>query len=183
MGERGGKGKAETLPALRATSPVRGGKRASLRLPGTVRGASGTPPPTWQGGMPPLSKGGGRRRRPEGFRRALPYTPSPPQPGRNPSAFTPLARHSPRGVGDAAPYMAEREASLVKGRWTPKAAGGILAAWPLMPLSRQPGRNPSASQSSAPPFDKGGFTKFKLFYNNVTIFERIWPCFCGKIFV
>ena len=85
--------------------------------------------------------------------------------------------------GDAAPYMAGWEASLVKGRWTPKAAGGILAAWPLMPLSRQPGRNPSASQSSAPPFDKGGFTKFKLFYNNVTIFERIWPCFCGKIFV
>ena len=45
------------------------------------------------GKKPPLSKGGGRRRRTEGFRRAMPCALSHPQTGRNPSASQ--ARHLP----------------------------------------------------------------------------------------
>ena len=38
-----------------------------------------------------------------------------------------------------------RKASLVKGRWTPKAAGGILTGLALHAVPPQPGKNPSAS--------------------------------------
>ena len=39
----------------------------------------------------------------------------------------------------------QKKASLVKGRWTPKAAGGILTGLALHAVPPQPGRNPSAS--------------------------------------
>ena len=63
---------------LRAEPPRRGGQGVSTPF-STV----------W----PPLSKGGGRRRRTEGFRRAVPCALSHPQTGRNPSASQ--ARHLP----------------------------------------------------------------------------------------
>ena len=43
-------------------------------------------------------------------------------------------------------YPSRRNASLVKGRWTPKAAGGILTGLALHAVPPpQPGKNPSAS--------------------------------------
>ena len=42
-------------------------------------------------------------------------------------------------------YPSRRKASLVKGRWTPKAAGGILTGLALHAVTPQPGGNPSAS--------------------------------------
>ena len=59
-------------------------------------------------------------------------------------------------------------------------SGGKGDAKAPPPLLRSPGTVRGAS--GTPPYNVY-FLKFKLFYNNVTIFERIWPCFCGKIFV
>ena len=49
------------------------------------------------------------------------------------------------------------KASLVKGRWTPQAAGGIPMGFAITARHTAGGWNPSASLCSAPPFDKGGF--------------------------
>ena len=38
-----------------------------------------------------------------------------------------------------------KKATLVKGRWTPQAAGGILTGLALHAVTPQPGKNPSAS--------------------------------------
>ena len=48
-------------------------------------------------------------------------------------------------------------ASLVKGRWTPQAAGGILTGYALHAVTPADGQESLRLAGSAPPFDKGGF--------------------------
>ena len=59
-------------------------------------------------------------------------------------------------------YPSRRKASLVKGRWTPKAAGGILTGLALRAVTPQPARGiPPPRLRSAPPFDKGGLSTIR----------------------
>ena len=103
--------KNSLAPSGRGLRPQAVGERASRRhegfgqrrgsLPPALRATAPplaqAPPPPYRGSLsprgrffdtqkPPLSKGGGRRRRPEGVRWALPYCLLRLQPGKNPSA-------------------------------------------------------------------------------------------------
>ena len=82
-GERRAASPLAAVPRLRRPAP----SGQPHHIPRARRGA----PPRSE--KPPLSKGGGRRRRTEGFRRAMPCALSHPQTGRNPSASQ--ARHLP----------------------------------------------------------------------------------------
>ena len=60
---------------------------------------------------------------------------------------------TPRGTAP------QRKASLVKGRWTPQADGGIPTGLARLPVTPASDRGTLRLASSAPPFDKGGFRK------------------------
>ena len=52
----------------------------------------------------------------------------------------------------------QRKASLVKGRWTPQADGGIPTGCALCAVTPADGQESLRLAGSAPPFDKGGFS-------------------------
>ena len=52
----------------------------------------------------------------------------------------------------------QTKASLVKGRWTPQADGGIPTGCALCAVTPADGQESLRLAGSAPPFDKGGFS-------------------------
>ena len=66
-----------------------------------------------------------------------------------------IAPHTPGTPRGTAP---QRKASLVKGRWTPQADGGIPTGYALCAVTPADGQKSLRLAGSAPPFDKGGFS-------------------------
>ena len=118
---------------------------------------------------PPLSKGGGRRRRTEGFRRALPGCPSHLRTARNPSASLRSAPPFDKGgfsvgAGHARPAalrQAHRSGAATQGRGPQyKKAGSRTVLSPTAcgrsPLAEGAKGGTRLFRQSEPPLSKGG---------------------------
>ena len=85
------------------------------------------------------------------------------------------APHTPGTPRGTAP---QRKASLVKGRWTPQADGGIPTGYALCAVTPADGQESLRLAGSAPPFDKGGFSAPTLnFTSNFTLAKYGKVCY------
>ena len=99
----------------------------------------------------------------------------PPCPLAPPCTIRAIAPHTP---GTPRGTASQRKASLVKGRWTPQADGGIPTGYALCAVTPADGQESLRLAGSAPPFDKGGFSAPILnFTSNFTLAKSGKVCY------